>query len=195
MVTSGGPAGLDVDGLRRLLASQAGVVVLDVRSPGEYAAVNIEGSVNLPLNTMEQRAAEVAAGLTGPVVLVCAQGVRSGQAARLLTAEGAENLQVLDGGVSAWESAGGEVRRGRGHWAMERQVRLVAGSIVLASVLASTRRQPAKWIAAAIGAGLTYSAVSNTCTMARVLGYLPYNRSSPDFDLDTALNAVRRAEG
>jgi hypothetical protein len=35
-----------------------------------------------------------------------------------------------------------------------------------------------KWLAAAIGAGLTYAAVSNTCAMATALLKLPYNRGA-----------------
>lgn len=192
MVTSRS-AQLDVTGLQHLLDKRDDAVVLDVRSPGEYEAVHLEGSVNLPLDQIERHAADVAAHLAGPVVLLCARGARSGQAARLLASAGADDVRVLDGGIGAWESAGGDVRRGRGRWAMERQVRLAAGGLVLASVLASMRRPAAKWGAAAIGAGLTYSAVSDTCTMARVLGYLPYNRGTGAFDLDAAFSALDRA--
>ena len=69
---------------------------------------------------------------------------------------------------------------------MERQVRLVAGSIALSSVLASTVLPRAKWGAAFIGGGLTFSAVSNTCMMANLLGRLPYNQG-PGCDVDAAL--------
>jgi hypothetical protein len=75
---------------------------------------------------------------------------------------------------------------------MERQVRLTAGGLVLGGILASTWQPRAKWLAAAIGSGLVYSAVSNTCTMAHVLGYLPYNRRGPSFDADRAVESLRR---
>lgn len=191
MASAAGSVRLDVSELRRLLDERDDMVVLDVRSPGEYESVHLEGSVNFPLDLIEQHSAEVAARLAGPVVLLCARGVRSGQAARLLAGAGVDDLQVLDGGIGAWESAGGDVRRGRGRWAIERQVRLAAGSLVLTSILASTQRSAAKWVAAAIGAGLTYSALSDTCTMARVLGYLPYNRGAAAFDLGAAFSALR----
>ena len=74
---------------------------------------------------------------------------------------------------------------------MERQVRLVAGSIAVAGVVASTKLPKAKWLAAGIGGGLTFSAVTNTCGMARVLGFLPYNRRAGAFDPDTAISALR----
>lgn len=193
MTTSAEPVQMNATELRRLLAQRSDVVVLDVRSPGEYAAVHAEGSVNLPLDLIEQRSPEIAARLAGPAVLLCAQGTRSRQAAWLLAAAGAADLRVLDGGVGGWESAGGEVRRGRGRWAMDRQVRLVAGSLVLSAVLASTQWPGSKWLAAAVGAGLTYSALSNTCAMARVLGCLPYNKGGPAFDADAALDRLSRA--
>jgi rhodanese-related sulfurtransferase len=192
MTISAEPDQLNATELRRLLSQHDEVVLLDVRSPGEYAAVHIEGSVNLPLDLIEQRSTEIAARLTGPAVLLCAQGTRARRGAQLLAAAGAADLRVLDGGVGDWESAGGAVRRGRGHWAMDRQVRLVAGSVVLTAVLASIGKPAAKWVAAGMGAGLTYSALSNTCAMARVLGYLPYNRSAPAFDVDAALAGLPR---
>jgi hypothetical protein len=49
---------------------------------------------------------------------------------------------------------------------------------VLTSVIGSVALPKAKWIAAAIGGGLTYAAVSNTSTMATVLSKLPYNRGA-----------------
>jgi hypothetical protein len=44
-------------------------------------------------------------------------------------------------------------------------VRLVAGSIVLSSVVGSIFAPKLKWLAAAVGGGLTFAAVSNTCAM------------------------------
>lgn len=123
MATATGLVRLDVTELRRLLDRRDDTVVLDVRSPGEYETVHLEGSVNFPLDLIEQHSAQVAVRLAGPVVLLCAQGVRSSQAARMLAGAGVADLRVLDGGIGAWESAGGDVRRGRGRWAMERQVR------------------------------------------------------------------------
>lgn len=60
----------------------------------------------------------------------------------------------------------------------ERQVRLVAGSVALSSVLGSVAIPRLKWLAAAIGGGLTYAALSDTCAMATALSKLPYNRGT-----------------
>ena len=48
------------------------------------------------------------------------------------------------------------------------------------------RRTINKWLAAGVGFGLVFSAVSNTCAMGTVLGKLPYNRAA-GCDIDTAL--------
>jgi len=182
---------LDASSLQELLGSPDGAVVVDVRTPGEYAGVHIEGTHNVPLEVVRQRPGDIVAALPGPVALLCGSGPRSEEAARVLSAHGAADVRVIDGGIRAWEAQGGEVVQGRGTWAMERQVRLVAGSLVVGGVLASVAVPKAKWLAAGIGGGLVFSAVTNTCGMARVLGLLPYNRRAPGFDADAAISALR----
>lgn len=98
-----------------------------------------------------------------------------------LRTSGFDHARVLVGGVSAWEAAGYTVNRGRQRWGLERQVRLVAGSIVMTSVLSSIAAPRLKWIAAAIGGGLTVASLTNTCAMGMALAKLPYNSSAtPD---------------
>lgn len=157
--------------LRRLLDGPGPVDVVDVRTPGEFASVHIPGSQNIPL-------ADIHNGSIGtrgaPVVLVCASGDRAGRACQLLA--GDVPAQVLDGGVAGWLDAGGAVERGPQRWGLERQVRLVAGGIVLGATVASVMWPKARFVAGAVGAGLVFAAVSNTCAMANVLARLPYNR-------------------
>ncbi len=112
------------------------------------------------------------------VVLVCRSGQRSAKAAQLLQNAGLTGGRVLEKGITDWEGRGFDVDRGVQRWELERQVRLVAGSVVLSSVVGSVAVPRLKWLAAAIGAGLTYAAVSNTCAMATALSKLPYNRGA-----------------
>lgn len=160
------------------------VTVLDVRSPAEFDTAHIAGSYNVPLELLDEHAAQFAARLDRHIVLVCQSGVRAAKAEQRLAGVGAKNLSILAGGVPAYAAAGGSVVHGRSRWAMERQVRLVAGSLVAASIAASVRFPVARYLAGAVGAGLTYAAVSDNCAMARVLSLLPYNkgphRRSPD---------------
>jgi hypothetical protein len=107
----------------------------------------------------------------------------SGTPPRLLVLRGAglTGGAVLEGGIAEWEGNGLDVDRGIERWDIERQVRLVAGSIVLSSVVGSVLVPKLKWLAAAIGGGLTFAAASNTCAMGTALSKLPYNRTA-DYD-------------
>ena len=104
-------------------------------------------------------------------------------------------LHILDGGLSAWERQGLPVTRGRQRWAMERQVRGIAGGIALASAVTGTLvARPRDLIAAGVGSGLLFSAVSNSCAMASVLAKRPYNRSA-SCDIDAVIGALTVREG
>jgi rhodanese-related sulfurtransferase len=158
--------------------------LIDVRTPGEFETVHIAGAYNVPLDLLREHRDEIGEHLERDVVLVCRSGQRSAQAEATLREAGLVNLHVLDGGITAWESAGLPVNRGTERWDLERQVRLVAGSIVVSSVLGSIAAPKLKWLAAGIGSGLAYAALSNTCAMGMLLARLPYNRG-PSCDLDT----------
>ena len=180
-ITSRRPAALDAHTVQDWLASADGPRLLDVRSPSEFTTAHIPGSYNVPLDLLREHRAELCTHLSEDVVLVCRSGARAGQAETVLAGTGLENLHVLTGGITAWESAGGPLTAGAQTWELERQVRLVAGSIVLAGVLASTIAPWTKWISAGIGAGLSGAALTNSCAMGMVLSKLPYNRrNEPD---------------
>ncbi len=134
----------------------------------------------MPLNLIADHAGALAARLDRQVVLVCQSGTRAIQAQQRLAGAGAERLHILDGGITAYTAAGGEVIRGRARWSLERQVRLVAGSLVLAGLILGLRIPKARLIAAGVSTGLTLSALTDTCTMGRILAALPYNRGPRD---------------
>ena len=169
--------------LKQLMKEDPALQVLDVRSGAEFESVHIPGSVNVPLDALGRVGHDIAQA-DGTFVLVCQSGARAEQAQARLADAGKAGLVVLEGGISGWQSVDGTVEKGVQRWAMDRQVRLTAGTIVLTAVLASTAFPRAKWIAGAVGAGLTYSAVSNTCAMASMLSKLPYNKT-PNCDVDT----------
>ncbi|MGA2130979.1 MAG: MBL fold metallo-hydrolase [Bryobacteraceae bacterium] len=77
--------------------------VLDVRAPRECVQNRIAGSVNIPLNQLPARIAEIPRGRR--VVVHCAAGYRSAIAASLLQQHGFENLADLAGGMQAWVAA------------------------------------------------------------------------------------------
>jgi rhodanese-related sulfurtransferase len=163
--------------VRELRASDPRVRLIDVRTPGEFTSAHIPGSHNVPLDLLREHRDDLAVRHADPVVLVCGTGVRAEQARTLLATSGSDRISVLRGGITAWENDSGEVSRGRGTWAMERQVRLLAGVLVLIGVVGSTVVRPMKWLAGFIGAGLSFAAVTNTCAMGKALSFLPYNRT------------------
>jgi rhodanese-related sulfurtransferase len=177
--------------LRELLESATTARVVDVRTPAEFETAHIAGSYNVPLDVLDKHGAAVAGhlGQDHDVVLVCRSGQRSAQASQLLAKEGLTGGRILEKGIVDWEGQGFAVDRGTQRWDLERQVRLVAGSVVLSSVLGSIAVPRLKWVGAAIGAGLTYAAISNTCAMATALSKLPYNRGATS-DATTLLSRL-----
>ncbi|MDG4780899.1 rhodanese-like domain-containing protein [Micromonospora sp. WMMD961] len=183
------PTTVDATGLRELIDSGHAPRLLDVRTPAEFETSHIPGSYNVPLDLLKEHREELRHHLDEDVVLVCRSGARATQAEQTLAGVGLPNLKVLDGGIMAWQAANAPIRRGAPRWDLERQVRLVAGSVVLVSVLGSVFVPQLKWVAGFVGAGLTFAAVTNTCAMGMVLGKLPYNRGA-NCDLDTIVGQL-----
>lgn len=69
-------------------------IIIDVRTPQEYASGHIEGAVNIPVNNIETKINELKE-MGKPIITYCAAGVRSARAARALKANG---FDVYDGG-------------------------------------------------------------------------------------------------
>jgi rhodanese-related sulfurtransferase len=197
-MTTSTPATVDSLDLRALLDSSVPPRVLDVRTPGEFEAVHIPGSYNVPLDLLREHRDEIIKHLDDDVVLVCRSGQRAAQAEVALRNAGLPNVHILEGGITTWEAKGFPVNRGTQRWDLERQVRLVAGSVVLASILGSIAVPRLKWLAAGIGGGLAAAALTNTCAMGMLLSRLPYNRG-PTCDARTIVaqlmdNAAGRAK-
>lgn len=168
---------IGADELQELMAADPAVRILDVRTGAEFETSHIPGSYNVPLATLGEHVRDLA-DVQHPVVLVCRSGARASQAHDQLQRAGKQSLRILEGGMVAWEATDGAVNRGETtRWAMDRQVRFTAGSIALAGMAASIVVPGAKWIAGGVAAGLTFSAVTDTCAMAAVLSKLPYNQT------------------
>lgn len=169
--TTLGPA--DVD---RLIATDPGTRLLDVRTPAEYEAAHIEGAYNIPLDTLAEHAAEIRT-VCAPVVLVCQSGQRARRADETLRQAGMSNLHVLEGGLGGWVAAGRPVRRGAKHMSLERQVRILAGGLAAAGGLLALLVHPRfALVPAVVGGGLVFAGITDTCGMGLALSKLPYNR-------------------
>ena len=85
------------------LASLGPPLLLDVRTPREWAAKHVDGSVNVPLNHLQERIAEIPRERS--IAVHCAGGYRSSIAASILQQYGITNLTEMAGGLAAWETA------------------------------------------------------------------------------------------
>ncbi len=78
-------------------------MLLDIRNPREWDGKHIDGSVNIPLNHLQERIGEIPPGRR--VAVHCAGGYRSSIAASILHQHGLTNLIEMAGGLAAWEAA------------------------------------------------------------------------------------------
>ena len=86
-----------------MLSSNDAPVLIDVRTPREHAQKFIEGSSNIPLNHIAERASDLPQNR--PVLVYCAGGYRSSIAASLLQRHGFANVSEIAGGFAAWDAA------------------------------------------------------------------------------------------
>ncbi|MFE3165486.1 rhodanese-like domain-containing protein [Streptomyces sp. NPDC059224] len=193
MTHSPAPVALGTDQTRTRLHE---LTVIDVRTPPEYASGHLPGAVNIPLDHLRRALPEIRhAAERGDVLVVCASGARSENACKLLAEQGITTA-TLAGGTNAWAAEGHDLHMPaacdtRAGWSMERQVRFTAGTLVLLGVALGAFVHPALLlIPAGVAGGLVFSAVTNTCGMAAVLGRLPHNRPR-GADLDAARAALR----
>jgi len=93
------------------LAKQPGTVILDVRTPQEYAQGRLEGAVLLPVGELSQRLDDLPKDKKTPVLVYCATGRRSLDAGRFLTEQGYTAVHELQGGITAWQAEGQPIVR------------------------------------------------------------------------------------
>ncbi|MFN3179033.1 MAG: rhodanese-like domain-containing protein [Thermus sp.] len=85
-------------------AVDQGAVVVDVRTPQEFAEGHVPGAINLPVEAVAQWADTLPKDK--PVYLYCRSGNRSRQAAEYLKRKGYTNLYNLEGGILAIQREG-----------------------------------------------------------------------------------------
>jgi len=187
------PPRLDAAAVRTWLTEDGGPRLIDVRTPAEFETAHIPGSYNVPLHLLREHRHELRAHLE-EVVLVCRSGARAAQAEQTLTEIGMPNVHILDGGILAWEAAAAPTKHGHSRWDLERQVRLVAGTLVLAGVIGSLAVPGLQWLSAAVGAGLAGAALTNTCLMGVLLAKLPFNHGA-NCDIDTVVRHLADGRG
>ena len=157
-------------------AGTSDLQIVDVREGVEYHAEHLDGTVNIPLSGLSKSLDKIKKDK--PVYLLCRSGARSAQAAQELQKKGYENIFVVEGGLECLKPLGCALIKGESKvWAMDRQVRMGAGVMTLMGVLGFLWIHPAfLFLSAFVACGLIFSAVTNTCGMALVLGRCPWNQ-------------------
>lgn len=165
--------------LNELREKNTSLVLLDVRTPAEHARVHVPGVHLLPLDRLD---ATALAGIPGcakesPIYILCHSGGRAKQAAEKLTLAEYQDCIVVEGGTLAWAANGLPVVRGTGKViALERQVRIAAGALVLSGGLLSHFVNPAFiWLSAFVGAGLIFAGATDWCGLGILISKMPWN--------------------
>lgn len=173
---------LTPDQAKRLL-DQGELVLIDVRTDIERAAVHAVGSVHIPLDRLN--ADEIVKQHDGKIIAcICKTGSRGSQAAQALVQAGATRVAHVVGGTEAWVNAGLPVNRQVRVIPLERQVLIAAGSLVLLGVMLGYTAHPwAFLLSGFVGAGLVFAGLTGFCGMGLLLAKMPWNRfKTPSVD-------------
>lgn len=167
----------------QLRGSDEPAPLIDVRTPAEYRAGHIPGAQLLPLDQLDPDTLGARLGQYGiapdqTIYLTCHSGARAQQAVERLRDAGFHRLALIQGGTAAWEQAGLPLTRCRGSLALERQVQIAVGTLLVLKVIFGFAFHELFFVAAAfLGAGLIVAGLTRWCGMARLLAVMPWNRA------------------
>ncbi len=103
-------ATLDAAAFAAALATP-GTVVLDVRTPAEYASGHLPGALNIDIEAPDFDAKIATLAKAVPYAVYCRSGNRSGVALARMSGLGFSHAYHLGGGIGAWQSAGLPITR------------------------------------------------------------------------------------
>jgi rhodanese-related sulfurtransferase len=154
--------------------------IVDVREPDEHRREHIAGAALHPSSAFSVTGFPAAA--PGRRVLVlCRSGNRAGKVAAAMRASGRTDVDVIEGGITAWMSQGlPVVRNAKAPIPIFRQVMIAAGAMQLGFTIAAAATGNLWFLLGTgfVGAGLFFAGASGICPMATVLGKMPWNRPS-----------------
>lgn len=155
---------------------QQQAIVIDVRTPAEYRSEHIPNSYLLP---QDKVSIENLPKKNKTIVFVCRSGRRSVNVCEKFTINHPElDVYSLHGGINAWKEAGfSTISSGKTIISLDRQIQIVAGSLVLTGVIIGAFVNP--WfylISGFVGAGLLFAGISGWCGMGKLLSLMPWNK-------------------
>jgi len=93
-------------------SKRPGTVIIDVRTPAEFAEGHLAGAVNIDVESPDFAARIAQLDPAGTYAVYCRSGNRSAAALSQMATVGFTNIYHLGGGIGAWQAAGGEVVTG-----------------------------------------------------------------------------------
>lgn len=166
--------------LSALLRNDPSIKLIDVRTPLEFREVHVPQARNIPLDTLAPAKLIESGDLRAdePVYILCRSGQRATKAAGEFAGSGFANPIVVEGGTLAWIDADLPVNRSEsGVISLERQVRIAAGSVVLAGFLLGWFVDPRlHFLSGFVGAGLIFAGVTDWCGMGLLIAKAPWNK-------------------
>jgi len=162
--------------LQKILTAQPSLPVIDVRTPVEFAEVHVPQARSIPLDELKPGSLQFPKDQ--PVYLLCRSGGRATRAAEKFAREGFVQPVVVEGGTLAWIEAHLPVTRGQTKViSLERQVRIVAGSLVFIGVMLGWFVHRGFFgLSAFVGAGLVFAGITDFCGMGLLLARMPWNK-------------------
>jgi len=95
--------------LAELILDNEEILLVDVRTEGEYNQGHLPGSIVIPYNEFDTRYSEIVEYQDREVVLYCHTGGMGDYAGRVLLKNGFTNVKNLDGGINGWINSGGNI--------------------------------------------------------------------------------------
>ena len=155
--------------------------LIDVRTPVEFRELRLEFARNVPLDRLDPAHIMQSRNTNAPLYVICQKGGRGKTACQRFIDLGYANVINVEGGTHACDQAGLPVIRGRKTIALERQVRIAAGLLVLIGIALGFFVHPALFgLSAFVGARLVFAGLTDTCGMGMVLARMPWNQCKAD---------------
>jgi rhodanese-related sulfurtransferase len=167
---------VDVKTLKNWLANEEAILI-DVREIAEHKNQRIAGSTLIPLAEITKE--KLPDTKNKKLIFHCQGGKRSQNACQKLLSENIDcEIYNLEGGINSWRGEGYDVISTKNFFLpLDRQVQLTIGSLVfISSMLGYFFNINFLFISAFFGAGLIFSGLSGSCTLAKIIAKMPWNK-------------------
>jgi len=153
-------------------------ILLDVRTDQELKemSVDTENIKHVPLQSLTSSIDSLSTD--DSYYVLCRSGHRATMAAMQLLQKGFTKLAVVEGGIISWNKAKLPVKKTDAAIPLERQIRIIAGSLVLIGSLLTLVNLWFIIIPLFVSSGLVFAGITNNCLMGLLLMKLPYNKKS-----------------